>query len=157
MNNLITKCLAVICSLTTAYSAEEKVVSGCSAIRSIDVYNGSFNIVDVRSVKILKSNQKSVYPIPSLNLINESASFVGDETFADFKKVISEPKNREAKMADSGFLSLHIIVEFKTGKNACLHGRKTKFGFILQPMFTGDSFAVRNNELYNLIMSWHNT
>jgi hypothetical protein len=143
--------------LTTACSAEDKVVSGCSASRSIDVYNGSFNVDNIKTIRILKSNQRSVYPIPSLNLINESPSFVGDKIFADFKEVISEPKNKETTMVDSGFSSYHIIVEFKTGNNACLHGRKTNSGFILQPMFTGDAFAVRNDRFYNLIMLWHNS
>jgi len=156
MNKVLILVLSIFGILVAFCGAKDTEFSGCSASRSEDVFHGLFKIEDVKKVVILKSNQKSVYPVPELKKDDAFDSFEDREFFAAFKKALHAPDNRNAKMekkADSGF---HIFVYFKSGKNACLHGRVSHFGFIVEPMFNGNSFSGRNNELYNVIMLWRN-
>jgi len=152
MSNIINKIVALSCLFLTLSKAEDSVMSGCSAKVSEDTFNGLFNVDDIKAIRIVKSDQKSVYPVPELKKINESDSFKDREFFVDFKKSISSPEDKKSDLIKKEDSSFHIIVEFKKGNNACLHGRITNFGFILEPMFNGNSFSGRNNEIYNVIM-----
>lgn len=152
MSNMVSIVIILSCLFLNLSDAEDSVMSGCSAKISEDTSLGLFNSDDIKSIRIVKSDQRSVYPVPELKVINESIIFKDRKFFVDFKKAISSPKNKKSDLVKNEDSSFHIIVEFKSGKNACLHGRITNFGFVIEPMFNGNSFSGRNNEIYNLFM-----
>jgi hypothetical protein len=153
MNKIHTSLVGVLCLTLSPCRAGEKNVSGCDARKSDMVFAGEFKIDEVKSIGIVPSKQKSIYPIPDINH-NKTWKFTDRPDFIEkFKKSLVSPVNRKEILNPGFHTCFHIYVLFHSGKSACFLGRMGSSGFIIQPMFDRDSYTSNNNEVYNLFAS----
>lgn len=129
----------------------EEVIPKFSIKRSEELFLGKCEAKDIAFVALLPSNQRSIYPIPELDLrqkikIATDRKFIGDFT-ESFKPQTSAMKD----MPENFSKSFHLYVVFYQGDSACLHGALYGKKFLIQPMFKDNSIAIMRNNLYNML------
>ncbi len=153
MNKILLILFSILNVTFASCSAKENPIHGCTAEQSDKVFSGDFEIKNIESIGVIKSDQKSIYPIPDIKN-DKNASYIKNTNFyLNFRKSLINPKNRKETLISEFYPSFHIFVFFHSGGHACFFGKMGSSGFILEPMFIGDSYSSRNNEIYNLFAS----
>ena len=134
-------------------SGKPDPIQECSVAQSEKVYAGKFDPAQIESVGVIASNQKSVYPIPDIRR-SASTTYIANPDFnSKFKESLPNASGRDEPILAGFDRGFHIFVFFRSGQQACLFGRVTSSGFMIEPMFTGNSYARINNSVYNLFAS----
>lgn len=153
MNNILKASIAVLSLIIQACAQDDKITNSCTVRQSAKVDEGRFNAEDIVAIGLVRDNQASLYPIPEWSK-EQNMILVKDPRFIkEFKTRITMLSNKGIVSRPKDFNSIHILIMFKSGENACLFGRLRPAGFLIGPMFSRDAYHGLNNGLYELILS----
>ncbi len=114
------------------------------------IFLGQITSSDIREICVVKSNQKSVFPLPVLNEV-ENGVFIREPAFIEeFVTLLKNTDQKNDPLVSGYISSFHIYVILVSGEASYLHGAVGGNGFIVQPMYISDSISAKRNGLYNL-------